>query len=294
LIEGIILLDKPPGQTSFQALSRIKKILGIRRVGHAGTLDRFAEGLLVVLTGRMTRLAGLAVAMDKEYVATVTFGQQTDTLDPEGTVVAHGPVPVREDLEAVLPSFRGIISQVPPAYSAVHVGGKRAYKEARSGQEVSLAPRDVTVYSLRLLSFTPPQAVLNVVCSKGTYIRSLARDLAARLSTCAFVSQLQRTRIGGFRREDATSPADFDPTRDLLSPAMFFDAAPGLRRLTLRGEWQEKASQGAPVRDCFFSEPPELDGVYGAFGQEGDLVAIMEKAGASYSYTATFPRRASP
>jgi tRNA pseudouridine55 synthase len=291
LIEGIILLDKPPGQTSFQALSHIKQKLGTRRVGHAGTLDRFAEGLLVVFAGRVTRLSGLATAIDKEYVATLTFGRQTDTLDPEGTVILEGPVPRKEDLEAVLPVFTGRVQQVPPAYSAVHVvGGKRAYQAARNGEKVVLAPREVIIHSLRLVSFTPPLATLQVVCSKGTYIRSLARDLAARLSTGAFVSNLRRTRIGGFRVEEAKSPGDFEPERDLLPPSRLFDASFGLHRLSLREEWQEKAASGAPIRDSFFLEPPVTDGVFGAFGNTGDLLAVLEKRGTSYRYTATFPR----
>ncbi len=292
--EGLVLLDKPSGLTSFQALSRIKRALGTSRVGHAGTLDRFAEGLLVVLAGRMTRLAGLASAMDKEYVATITFGQQTDTLDPEGEVVAEGPVPGREALEAALQSFVGRMMQVPPAYSAVHVHGRRAYEAARRGEEVALAPREVEIHSLSLESFSPPDATLRVACSKGTYIRSLARDIAARLSTCAFVSRLRRTRIGGFRVEEAKQPFDFDPVRDLLSPARFFDASPQLSRLLLREEWRTKAAQGGAVRDSFFLVPPAADGVFGAFTQDGELVAVLEKQGSRYRYAAAFPRRGAP
>ncbi len=291
MIEGIILLDKPQGQTSFQALSHIKRKLGTRKVGHAGTLDKFADGLLVVLAGRVTRLAGLATAMDKEYVATFTFGRQTDTLDPEGAVVAEGPLPSQQDLEAVLPSFTGRIQQVPPAYSAVHVGGKRAYEAVRKGETVVLAPREVTIHNIRLVSFVPPLATLQVVCSKGTYIRSLARDMAARLASCAFVSALRRTRIGGFRVEEARPPVDFDPARDLLPPSRLFDASFGLQRLALREEWQEKAGRGAPIRDCFFIDPPAKDGVFGAFGVSGDLVAVLEKRGETYHYAATFPLR---
>jgi tRNA pseudouridine55 synthase len=290
LIEGVILLDKPPGQTSFQALSHIKHMLGTRRVGHAGTLDKFAQGLLVVLAGRMTRLAAFATAMDKEYVATLTLGRQTDTLDPEGIVVSEGPMPTAQDLEAMLPAFVGRIKQVPPLYSAIHVGGKRAYEATRKGEQIVLAPREVTIYSLRLISFSPPLATLQVVCSKGTYIRSLARDLAERLSTCAFVSELRRIRIGGFNVDEARAPLDFDPERDLLSPAGFFDPPSGLRRLTLREEWEDKTSQGALIRDCFFLDPPAADGFFGAFGRTGELVAVLEKRGTSYRYAATFPR----
>jgi len=288
--EGIILLDKPAGLTSFQALGRIKQVLGTGRVGHAGTLDRFAQGLLVVLAGRMTRLTALAMGMDKEYLATVAFGRQTDTLDPEGTVVSEGPVPTREDLESVLPSFTGLIQQVPPQYSAIHVGGRRAYQAARDGDSVALGPRQVTVHGLSLLSFDPPLATLRIVCSKGTYIRSLARDMAEKLCTCAYVSQLRRTRIGGFSVQHATTPSEFDPSLHILPPSVFFDAAPDLQKLELRDEWLVKASQGFPVQDSFFRAPPSEDGVYGAFGADGGLVAVLEKRGASYRYAAAFPR----
>jgi tRNA pseudouridine55 synthase len=288
--EGIILLDKPAGLTSFQALGQVKRALGTGRVGHAGTLDRFADGLLVVFSGRMTRLSGLAMAMDKEYLATVTFGRQTDTLDPEGAVIREGPVPAREDIEAALPGFTGTIRQVPPQFSAIHVGGKRAYQAARDGESVDLAPREVTIHSLSLLAFDSPAAVLRVACSKGTYIRSLARDLAERLSTCAHVSRLRRTRIGGFSVQQATAPADFDPLRHLLPPEAFFDAAPDLQKLQVREEWLIRASQGFPIRDSFFQEPPACDGLYGAFGADGGLVAVLEKRGTRYRYAAAFPR----
>jgi len=289
LTEGILLLDKPSGHTSFQALSHIKRVLGTRRVGHAGTLDKFANGLLVVLAGRMTRLAGLATAMDKEYLATFTFGKETDTLDPEGAVVAEGPVPGQKDLEAILPEFRGQIGQVPPAYSAVHVAGTRAYRAARRGEPVELSPRQVTIYSLTLVSFEPPYATVRVVCSKGTYIRSLARDIAARLESCAFVSALRRTRVGGFRVEEAKRPEHFDPATDLLPPARFFEASPELRLLQLREEWREKAGQGVPVQDAFFMVPPAADGVFGAFSADGKLVAVLERRQSRYRYAATFP-----
>jgi tRNA pseudouridine55 synthase len=209
LTEGIILLDKPPGQTSFQSLGFLKRCLGTRRIGHAGTLDKFAEGLLIVLAGRMTRLCPLAMSLDKEYAAVITFGRGTDTLDPEGEVTAEGPIPSREDLEAVLPEFLGTLSQVPPVYSAVHVNGRRASEAARRGETVTLTPRTVRIDRLDLTEYRPPDAHLRISCTKGTYIRSLARDIAARLGTCAHVSRLRRTRIGGFSVDDAHVPDEF-------------------------------------------------------------------------------------
>ena len=181
MTEGIILLDKPAGQTSFQSLGFLKRRLDTRRIGHAGTLDKFAEGLLIVFAGRMTRLCPLATSLDKEYVAVFTFGRGTDTLDPEGEVTAEGPVPTRQELEAVLPEFLGTLSQVPPVYSAVHVNGRRASEAARKGDTVVLQPRTVRIDQLVVLDYRPPDAQLRVSCTKGTYIRSLARDIAERL-----------------------------------------------------------------------------------------------------------------
>jgi tRNA pseudouridine55 synthase len=289
LTEGVILLNKPAGATSFAALGTLKRSLGTGRVGHTGTLDRFAEGLLVVLSGRMTRLCAFATTLDKEYLATVTFGQGTDTLDPEGTVTATGRVPERGELEASLGRFRGTISQVPPSFSAVHVNGVRAYKAARRGENPDLAPRTVTVTGLELLNFTPPQASLRVSCSKGTYIRSLARDIAGALGTCAFVSTLRRTRVGGFRVEDAVSPEVFDPHRHVLAPRSLFDSAPGLKIARLRPEWISRARQGTPVNSSSFEETPGKDGLYGAFDSRDDLVAVLERSAGAWKYCAVFP-----
>jgi tRNA pseudouridine55 synthase len=289
LTEGIILLDKPPGLTSFQSLSSLKKCLDTRRVGHAGTLDKFAEGLLIVMVGRMTRLCAVATAFDKEYLATFIFGTGTDTLDPEGAVTGNGPVPTRAELEAVLPEFRGAISQVPPMYSAIHVDGKRASAAARQGETVQLRPRVVTVETLEILDHRSPDVAFRISCSKGTYVRSLARDIAARLGTVAHVSQLRRTRIGGFSVADARTPQAFDPTRDILAPTAFFKAAPALGRLTVRGEWVDPLSRGVRLSASLFTEAPSGDGIFGAFSPDDRLVAVIEKAGAVLKYLATFP-----
>jgi tRNA pseudouridine55 synthase len=289
LTDGILLLDKPAGQTSFQSLGAVKRLLGTTRVGHAGTLDRFAEGLLVVLAGRMTRLCAFATSLDKEYVARVFFGRGTDTLDPEGAVTGEGPIPAQADLEAALPAFLGTIQQLPPVYSAIHVGGRRAYEAARAGEEPDLAPRPVTIYELVLLDYTPPGATLRVSCSKGTYIRALARDIAERLGTVAHLSALERTRIGGFRVEDARPPEEFDPERDLLPPARFFDAAPGLGRLDVSEGWTTKVLNGFPLQDDAFECAPRQDGIFGAFGTGGRLLAVVERTGARWRYAAAFP-----
>lgn len=289
MTEGIILLDKPPGLTSFQSLGVLKRCLGTGRVGHAGTLDKFAEGLLIVMAGRMTRLCPVAMAFDKEYLATFTFGLGTDTLDPEGAVTGHGQVPSREELAAVLPEYRGAISQVPPEYSAVHVDGRRASQAARRGETVTLRPRTVMVETFEILEYRPPEASFRIVCSKGTYVRSLARDVAARLGTVAFVSRLRRTRIGGFSVADARPPDVFDPARDFLAPGEFFRAAPGLGRLTVRAEWASSVSTGIRLTPTLFEQAPTQAGMYGVFSPDDRLLAVVEKSSSGLRYIAAFP-----
>jgi len=289
LTEGIILLSKPAGQTSFQSLGELKRRLGTGRVGHAGTLDKFAEGLLVVLAGRMTRLSAFATSLDKEYVAVVHFGRATDTLDPEGRETETGTVPSRAEVEGILAGFQGTILQTPPAYSAVHVDGKRAYKSARAGELVVIPPRQVTIESLDLIDFTSPEATLRVSCSKGTYIRSLARDIARSLGTCAFVSALRRVRIGGFLLENAKPPFQFDPKTDILPPERFFDAAPGLGRLVVKESWVSRVGNGFPLDAESFEAVPDADGLFGAFSHSGKLLAVAEKKAGTWRYAAAFP-----
>jgi tRNA pseudouridine55 synthase len=289
LTEGIILLAKPPGQTSFQSLGELKRRLGTGRVGHAGTLDKFAEGLLLAFAGRMTRLSAFATSLDKEYLAHVFFGSTTDTLDPEGNVTGTGPVPARAEIEGVLSRFRGTIIQTPPEYSAVHVDGKRAYKAARAGESVVIPPREVIIYRLDLIDFVSPVATLRVECSKGTYIRSLARDIAQSLGTCAFVSSLRRIRIGGFLLAQARLPELFDPETDVLSAEIFFRATPGLGRLIVKESWDYRVGHGSPLGEECFEDVPERDGLFGAFSHAGNLLAVAEKSEGGWRYAAAFP-----
>jgi tRNA pseudouridine55 synthase len=286
VIDGIVLLSKPAGITSFQALGSLKKALGTGKIGHTGTLDRFAEGLLVVLAGKLTRLCTYASSLDKEYIARIRFGIGTDTLDPEGTVNANGSIPESEALAAALPSFLGRQEQVPPVFSALHIGGRRAYQAARNGEEVKLSPRWITVNEIELLSYAAPEAEVRISCSKGTYIRALARDLAERLGTCAHLVELKRTRIGEFSLEKAVEPERFDPARDLLPPEAFFDACPLLMRLTAKDEWIERIGHGMPPAPGAFASPPSVDGVYGIFSQAGTLLAVAEMRGDALRYAA--------
>jgi tRNA pseudouridine55 synthase len=192
------LLNKSPGLTSFDSLNAVKKALGTRKVGHTGTLDKFASGLLVVLAGWALKLSPYFDRCDKRYEGVIKFGVETDTLDPEGALVGEGEVPRREQLEQALTLFRGDIMQAPPAYSAIHIEGKRAYQLARSGAEVKMEKRPVTIHALELRSYDPPLARVYVHCSKGTYIRSLARDIALAAGSRAHLTSLERQRVAGF------------------------------------------------------------------------------------------------
>ncbi|MCL2520758.1 MAG: tRNA pseudouridine(55) synthase TruB [Spirochaetaceae bacterium] len=209
-IDGFILLHKEPGVTSFEALRPIKKLLGKGvKVGHCGTLDKFAEGLMIVLVGSFTRLNQLFSGLDKEYWATITFGRQTATLDPEGEVIATAPLPLEQPLTKVVNQFTGRQQQVPPAYSAIHVDGKRAYERVLAGEEPELKPRGITIYrsdihhlkfneNIQFNAAVVEEATLQVICSKGTYIRSLARDIGLACGSAAYCCALKRTKIGNY------------------------------------------------------------------------------------------------
>jgi tRNA pseudouridine55 synthase len=211
MLHGWINLDKPVGLGSTQAVGAVKRMLREAgepktRVGHGGTLDPLASGVLPIALGEATKLAGRMLDATKQYEFTVRFGEETDTLDAEGQVVetsAHRPT--REDVEAVLPRFTGAIEQVPPAYSALKIEGKAAYARSRAGEQVEMVARTVTVRELRLLASSSDEATLSATVSKGTYIRSLARDIARALGTVGHVTMLRRTRAGPFGLETAIS-----------------------------------------------------------------------------------------
>lgn len=208
-MHGWILLDKPLGLGSTQGVSAVKRALrdggyGKFKVGHGGTLDPLATGVLPVALGEATKLAGRMLDSDKVYDFTIRFGEQTDTLDGEGTVVATSDVrPTAEQVAAVLPRFTGPIEQVPPAYSALKIDGERAYDLARAGEEVVLAKRVVTIHALTFAQADAQCATLTAHVSKGTYIRSLARDIALALGTVGHVVYLRRTRAGPFGLDSA-------------------------------------------------------------------------------------------
>jgi tRNA pseudouridine55 synthase len=279
---GFILLDKKPGITSFQALNDVKKVFSTGKVGHTGTLDKFASGLLLVLVGRAVKLTPWFSGCDKEYEGTIRFGMETDTLDPEGLPVAEAPIPDRGALEAVFPRFMGPIFQAPPAYSAVHVDGKRAYALARSGTPVEMRERPVVIHSLHLLSFEPPLARIRVCCSKGTYIRSLARDLALAAGSRGHLVALTRTGIAGFRLSEAVGGLDRSSLLP-VSPGVF--SALGIPRVEAEDGAVPDLCRGKPLAPLFAGGalrvfPDEADrspNHAGVFDKTGNLIAVIEK-----------------
>jgi tRNA pseudouridine55 synthase len=274
---GLLLLCKHPGYTSFESLGLVKKALGTGRVGHTGTLDKFASGLLLVLTGRALKFSPWFNSCDKRYEGVIRFGSETDTLDPEGKVIAEAPAPERRVFEAVLPRFRGPILQAPPAYSAVHIGGRRAYELARAGGSPEMKKRPVTIHTLEALSYEPPLARISVHCSKGTYIRSLVRDLALAAGSRAHLIALRRTGVAGFRVEDALDlPPRADPAEaaPLIHAALrrpdasVFDAL-GIPWVTAAPSLIRLMVQGRPLSG--------LDWTPG--GGTGEALAVFEDAG---------------
>lgn len=204
-MDGIFNVLKPPGMTSHDVVGALRKILHMKKIGHGGTLDPLAAGVLPVFTGMATRFLEYAAHEEKSYRAELTFGFQTDTGDTEGTVIAESPVRdlTAEEIEAALASFRGEGTQIPPMYSAISVGGTKLYKLARQGIEVKREPRPITLYELEKVDYTGKTLVFDVTCSKGTFIRTMCEDLAAKLGMKGTMSFLLRRRAGVFRLEDA-------------------------------------------------------------------------------------------
>lgn len=214
-ISGWINLNKPEGVTSNDAVMMVKRALGFPKIGHAGTLDPLASGILPIALGEATKLVQYMMDDDKVYLFTVTWGEQRTTDDREGDVMATSDIrPTAEHIRAVLPEFTGTILQKPPAFSAIKVDGKRAYDLARAGEDLDLAARPVDVYELELVTQTESTATLRCVCGKGTYVRSLARDIAEKLGTKGYVSYLCRENVGPFSLADAISLDFFRETTD--------------------------------------------------------------------------------
>jgi len=275
-ISGVLVIDKPIGMTSHQVVQVVRRGTNIRRAGHTGTLDPRASGVLVVLVGPAVRLSEYLSAEDKRYQATIKLGQKTDTYDGEGQFTAESEVNVtREQFEEALQEFVGEIQQVPPPYSAIKVNGRRAYDMARKGEKVELAPRTINVYSLEIIEWNLPEVVVDVHCSSGTYVRSLAHDMGEKLGCGGYLTGLRRSKSGRFSLKDAL------PLRKLSE--MFEDgswyqnlipAAEALAEwpsITLTSEEVDLVKHGHRI-----PREKETDNLVRAITDQGELVALME------------------
>ena len=206
---SILLIDKPAGITSFGVVARVRRRLSEKlgkkaKVGHTGTLDPFATGLMIIVTGKECRNAMQYTKLDKVYEATIRLGETSTTGDPEGEITkVDGKTPTREQVEAILPQFTGEIQQRPPIYSAIKINGRRAYDLARKGEEVEMPLRTVMIHSLELIDYTYPDIRIRTHVGSGTYIRTLAEDIGVALGTAAYCTQLRRTKVGEWSVEDA-------------------------------------------------------------------------------------------
>jgi tRNA pseudouridine55 synthase len=273
---GVLVVDKPIGMTSHQVVQVIRNGTHIKRAGHTGTLDPRASGVLVVLIGPAVRLSEYVSAEDKRYQATIKFGEKTDTYDGDGKITGTSEVNVTmEQLEESLKQFVGEIKQVPPPYSAIKVKGRRAYQMARKGEEVELEPRIINVHSLELIEWNSPEAVVDIHCSSGTYVRSLAHDLGEVLGCGANLTGLRRTKSGRFSLKDAI------PLRKLgeafennswyqyLIPAA--EALSDWPSITLNNEEVDTVRHGHRV-----SRESSVGQMVRAITEQGELVALME------------------
>jgi tRNA pseudouridine55 synthase len=278
-INGLINVNKPIGCTSFSIVARVRRLCGEKRVGHAGTLDPAASGVLPICLGQATRVAEYLLEYPKEYVAGIELGISTDTYDGEGCVTGRGTLHNISFamVEDVLRSFEGTIDQVPPAFSAVKVQGRKSYALARAGHEVILKPRKVQIYNIQVVSSDLPYLRLKVTCSKGTYIRSLANDLGERLGCGAYLKDLVRVSYGPFRIDDAVTldqlqkAADEDMIDRLLYP---LDCAlTGCDRVYLNESQAESVQKGLDIP--LGTQSSGSKGYCSAYNVEGRLLAVM-------------------
>lgn len=270
-VDGVVLVDKPEGMTSHDIVAVARRALATRRVGHTGTLDPFATGLLVLLVGNATRLQPYVDGEPKIYEATIRFGVETDTGDPTGIPIREASLPDRSRIDAAIGQLTGTIDQVPPAYSAKQVDGVRAYAAARRGTPLVLRPATVFVESWEVRDYRGPDLDVVIVCGSGTYVRSLARDLGALSGSAAHLTALRRTRSGPFDVHGASTLEDVRGGRAAVLPARA--AVPGLPAEQLTDLEAQRVSHGQPV-------PARAAGSRAALVRDdGALVAIADRDG---------------
>ncbi|MEW4561914.1 tRNA pseudouridine(55) synthase TruB [Bremerella sp. JC770] len=273
-MHGILNINKPAGKTSRDVVNIIQRLVRPAKTGHAGTLDPLATGVLVCPVGHGTKLIEYVQRMPKTYEACFLLGRQSDTEDIEGNVqlLDDSPQPSRDQVEAILPNYMGTIDQVPPAFSALKVAGKRAYDLARQGKKVELASREIEVYAIEITAYAYPELRMRIECGSGTYVRSLGRDIARDLGTEAVMSELVRTAIGPFQIADAIEPDD-QLSRGTLNAALQPTslAVAQLPQVTIDQEQIVRLSQGKRIDVA----PADATSEVAAMTTTGELVAVL-------------------
>jgi tRNA pseudouridine55 synthase len=275
-VDGVLVCDKPAGMTSHDVVGRVRRLAGQRRVGHGGTLDPPATGVLVLALGRATRLLPFLPTEPKRYLAEIAFGAETDTLDAAGEVTATADAGMVDEagLRAALTGFLGPQEQVPPMVSAIKVAGERLYAKARRGEQVERAPRPIVIHELELLDFTPgtePRGTVAVACSGGTYVRSLAADLGRALGTLAHLASLRRMAVGRFTSDDAHSLEELAAPGKLAAAVL--DPAAAMASTATRALTPAEAAALATGRTL---EPTGHRDPVAAVGPDGRLVAVIQ------------------
>jgi len=276
-IHGILLLDKPAGYSSNQAVQKVRWLYQARKAGHTGSLDPFATGMLPVCFGEASKTAGFMLDASKTYLASARFGQATTTADIEGEIISELPVPdfSTEDFERAFEGFRGPIEQVPPMYSALKLQGQPLYKMARAGKEVERKPRSVTIHSLELIAWEAPVLQFSVHCSKGTYIRTLAEDIAQAMGNCAHLQALRRTGVSSFREEGMISLREIEQAvQEERQDSLLLPSDAGLENwpvVCLEDEAGARFSHGNPV-----AVTETHDGNVRVYNRQGQLLGLGE------------------
>jgi tRNA pseudouridine55 synthase len=287
-MNGVLVVDKPAEWTSHDVVAKLRGIYREKRIGHSGTLDPMATGVLVVFLGRATRGVELCENDEKEYVAGLRLGLTTDTQDTTGRTLSQRPVQVTEEqLRAILQQFQGPQTQIPPMYSAIKVGGQKLYQLARKGQTVERKPRQITISALELLDFDGTEAHIRVCCSKGTYVRTLCHDLGEALGCGGCMSQLRRTRAGRFTLEDAVTLEEIQAARErethpnLLRPvdSLFSD----LPALVLNEKWTLRCKNGGEI-----PLSGQAAGDYRVYGPDGEFLMLGRLEGGTLRTVKSF------
>ena len=267
-MNGIINVYKPEGITSFDVIYKVRRILNTRRIGHTGTLDPMASGVLPICVGKATRAAELLVASDKEYICSLKFGAETDTQDSTGEVTATSDKrPSEQEFRKAVSAFIGETEQIPPMFSAVHVGGVRLYKLARRGETVERKPRKINIFDISVLSFSEDKAEIKVVCSKGTYIRTLCEDIGKKLGCLSHMTALKRTRSGIFTIEDAVLIEDVSEEKLTPVDTLFSD----YEKITLSEKDEFRVRCGAVILN-----PRDTGKKYRLYGTDGSFLCLSE------------------